>query len=162
MKVRLISALGIIALSVIAWILTFGCQPKLPGPDAVELWNVIGVKSQYKGWGQWPDHKGMQPSKSPHGPFTIIYVNGKGLSSDSVPLPYGTVIVKENYTSDKKLASITVMYKIREFNPRNNDWFWAKYSPDGKVETAGKVASCIQCHLARKDNDYIMAHELKK
>ncbi len=34
-------------------------------------------------------------------------------------------------------AAITVMYKAAGFNPEVGDWFWAKFTPDGKVEAKG-------------------------
>lgn len=39
------------------------------------------------------------------------------------------------------------------------DWFWVKYSPDGKAEASGKVKGCIDCHLRQKDNDLIFNRE---
>jgi hypothetical protein len=32
-----------------------------------------------------------------------------------------------------ELKAITVMYKIKDYNPADGDWFWVKYSPDGKA-----------------------------
>jgi hypothetical protein len=36
-------------------------------------------------------------------------------------LPAPAIVVKENYKSDKKLAAITVMYKVLGFNPEAGD-----------------------------------------
>ncbi len=33
------------------------------------------------------------------------------------PMPAGAIVVKENYMPDKKLAAITVMYKVAGYNP---------------------------------------------
>ena len=68
---------------------------------------------------------------------------------------------KENYTADKKLAALTVMYKVKGYNPQAGDWFWAKYLPDGKIAAEGRVDACIQCHSMAKANDYIMIAPLK-
>lgn len=67
----------------------------------------------------------------------------------------GSIIVKENYTLDKKLAALTVMYKMNKYNPDDGDWFWLKSSSEGKIEASGKVDSCIACHGKRAQNDYI-------
>jgi hypothetical protein len=64
-------------------------------------------------------------------------------------------------TSDKKLVAITVMYKVKGYNPEAGDWFWAKYGPDGKIAAEGKVNSCIECHGAKKANDFIHTAALK-
>lgn len=83
----------------------------------------------------------------------------------------GDLVVKRNYgpegvTKDEVLSdpgthlgSITVMFRREEgFDPDNANWFWAKYLPDGSLDTnpkgmslAGKVAKgadqgCIACH----------------
>lgn len=83
----------------------------------------------------------------------------------------GDLIVKRNFgpvgvTEDEVLAdpenhlgAITVMFRRAEgYDPENQDWFWAKYLPDGSFDKtpngmpmAGKVAKgmdtgCIACH----------------
>lgn len=83
----------------------------------------------------------------------------------------GRVIVKVNHMGEgadidtvhanpnKYVAAYTVMFKKPAgYDPENNDWFWAKYKPDGSLDTnpkgmrlAGRVAKgmdqgCIACH----------------
>jgi len=71
---------------------------------------------------------------------------------------------KGNYMPDKKLAAITVMYKVVGYNPEIGDWFWARYTPDGKVEAEGKSGMadmCIGCHGKAKGNDFLFTGALK-
>lgn len=71
-------------------------------------------------------------------------------------MPYGAILVKENYGKDKKnLLAITPMYKVKGFNPEGDDWYWVKYEPDGKIVTEGKPKGCIDCHEVVKDNNWI-------
>ncbi|CAG34929.1 cytochrome P460 family protein [Desulfotalea psychrophila] len=133
----------------------------MPSATADGLWKKISKESSYKNWSFWPDHKGMQPGRAPHGPFHKVYVNDQALTSEHVPGHYGAIVVKENYGKDKKLKAITVMYKVQDANPVAGDWLWAKYSPSGKAAKFGKVRGCINCHSARADNDYIFVHELQ-
>ena len=90
------------------------------------------------------------------------------------------IVLKRNYGGEgvsidavskdraKFLKSITVMFKREKgYDPENNDWFWAKYKPDGSLATnpkgmplagrvmKGKDKGCIACHSAVKDNDYL-------
>ena len=57
------------------------------------------------------------------------------------------------------LNSVTVMFKRPGYDPQNQDWFWAKYLPDGSLDKnpkgvllAGRVdknntlGGCIACH----------------
>jgi hypothetical protein len=54
------------------------------------------------------------------------------------------------------------MYKVAGYNPEANDWFWAKYKADGTVLKEGKVAGCINCHAAKKANDFVFTSEFVK
>jgi hypothetical protein len=87
------------------------------------------------------------------------------------------IIVKRNYGGEgvsisavandpaKYLKAVTVMLKRPGYDPETGDWFWAKYLPDGSLDTnpagmqlAGKVAKgkpkgCIACHSAAPGGD---------
>jgi len=100
----------------------------------------------------------------------------------------GFAMVKKNYRSDdldpeelehailddprSHLASVTVMYRREAgYDPDHQNWFWAKYAPDGSLMTnpkgmalAGRVAKgkpkgCIACHQAAPGGDYIFTHD---
>ena len=73
----------------------------------------------------------------------------------------GETLNKENYTDDRKLFLITVMYKMRGFNPAGHDWYWIKYKPDGEVRLEGKVEVCINCHVVVAGNDYVFTGSIK-
>jgi hypothetical protein len=70
-------------------------------------------------------------------------------------------VIIDNFKADKKLDAIGVMYKIKGYNPADGDWFWAQFSPDGKVIEEGKIDECIRCHAAQKTNDYVYSSKLK-
>ena len=133
----------------------------MPGADATELWQYITTTSPYTTWDYWADHKGLQEGNAPHAPLHKVYVNVPGLKSIKAPAAIGSIVVKENIGSDKKLKALTVMYKIKGYNPKAGDWFWAKYDPKGKVAKSGKPKGCISCHGSMDDNDYIFVHDFK-
>ena len=135
------------------------CAAQTHQPDASTLWNYITNINDYKQWDSWPDYQGLRKARGPHGPLNRVYVNDKGISSDSAPVNYGAIEVKETYTADKKLKNITVQHKVEGFNPEAGDWYWAMYLPDGSVVKAGRIAGCIGCHAGAKDNDYVMVHK---
>lgn len=70
------------------------------------------------------------------------------------------VTVQKVYDDPNRyLAAVTVMYKREAgYDPENQNWFWAKYLPDGSLDKnpkglqlAGRVAKgrntgCIACH----------------
>lgn len=126
-----------------------------PGPDGAALWEYI---HDYTSWNNWPEHSGMQPGKAPHGKFHVVYVNDKAAAGNTLPLANGAVVVKENYSPEKNLTAITVMYKIEGYNTGAGDWFWVKYAPDGTVQKEGKPGGCIGCHSPAAANDFVIIH----
>lgn len=137
-------------------------QGELPAADAQAVWTYVTETSPYTEWGTWPDEsfKGFLPSGAPHSMVVKIFVNDIGLSVASRfpgEMPEGTIIAKDNYmgkTVDDPgmLGAVTIMYKVKGYNPEGNDWFWAKIKPDGTVDAAGKPAGCIGCHLGISTN----------
>ena len=134
---------------------------EMPGSDPVSLWNYITKVSPYKQWSFWPDHQGMQPGRAPHGRLHKVYVNDRALNSVKPPVQYGSIEVKENYNKKRELKAITVMYKVNGYNPKDGDWFWVKYTPEGKAKPFGKPGGCIGCHGTRASNDFILVHEFR-
>ncbi|HIP82400.1 MAG TPA: hypothetical protein EYH36_02295 [Desulfocapsa sulfexigens] len=153
--------LGCLVVAMTMSVACFTVAEDMPGPDGEALWNHISKVSPYTEWGYWDDHKGMIEGRAPHGKYHKVFVNKKGIDSVSAPVQYGTIQVKENYGKKKDLKAITVMYKVKDYNPKSGDWFWAKYSPAGKVLKAGKLKGCIGCHSTRVANDFVLVHEFK-
>ncbi|MBI4296041.1 MAG: cytochrome P460 family protein [Chloroflexi bacterium] len=148
-------------------VIAVACKPApaLPAANGTALLNYITRENDYTKWKMWPGRDALYVGKSePHGAFLTTYVTDTAFSAiegKKGSIPYGSIIVKENYTPDKKLAAVTVMYKVKGFDPEHKDWFWLEYFPDGKIEFSGKVDMCNSCHGARKENDYIFTSDLK-
>ncbi len=131
-------------------------------PDSV--YDYIKAKSPYTDWKLWPGKERRSAGSGQHGAHITIYLNdlaaaavkkGKGMPPESL-------IVMENFSKEKKLSSISVMYKVMDYNPTAGNWFWAEYSAEGKNMKAGKVQGCIDCHEAKKKNDYVMIEDFVK
>lgn len=136
----------------------------MPQADAAALWAFIHSVSPYWNWAQWPGKSGLYKGREPHGALLQTFVNPKaqrGVYGRTGRVPDEGIIVKENYMPGRRLAAITVMYKVRGYNPSDGDWFWVKYAPDGKVLKAGRPKGCIGCHGAKKDNDYLMTSDIR-
>ena len=112
---------------------------------------------------------------APHGAMLETFYSSAKIGDHN-----GALIVKRNYgpadvevdqiiaDPGKHLGAITVMYKREAgFDADNQDWFWAKFLPDGSLDKnpkgmslAGKVAKgmdkgCIACHSGAGGDDYI-------
>ncbi len=148
----------IVCAVLLAGITAFAQAGDMPGPDAEALWTYITKTDPYCKWEYWPDHQGMQPGRSPHGPMHEIRVNHTAMVKGH-PKQAGAIVIKDNFSKEKKLLAVTVMYKIQDYNPMAGDWFWVKYGPDGTVLKAGKPKGCIACHGSRADMDYIMVSD---
>lgn len=134
--------------------------PAAKGKEVIDYLN----QSNYQSWQLWPGKTKLYEGRHPHGAFLTTYVS-KGaytaIEGKTGEIPNGDFIVKENYTPEKKLAAVTVMYKQAGYNPEGGDWFWLKYAPDGTVQKEGKVGGCIGCHTAVKNNDWLFLGPVK-
>ena len=135
----------------------------LPDTTAEAVWSYLQTVNYEDAWSMWPGTTALYPGTEPHGALLTTYVNPaaeEGLAAEMEMLPEDAIVVKENYQPDRTLAAVTIMYKVQGYDPEHNDWFWAKYGPEGAVESAGRVPGCIECHGERADNDYIWSDTL--
>ena len=154
-KQNIIVFLAVIVLTVMSMVAFFiGCTPPRPGPDGRQLYNYITIENNDREWKIWPGKGALYQADPLHGAFLTTYVTDatfseiqgkKGIISD------GGIIVKENYTLEKKLEALTVMYKVKGYDASNNDWFWVKYAANGRIDAEGKLEGCTQCHYQQRD-----------
>lgn len=125
--------------------------------SASSLWDQI---EGHRNWGFFDDHVGLQKGESPHGKFIARYINGVAQSDQDSP-PYGSIIVKENYTARDTaiLDSYTVMKRIEGYDAENGDWFWARYDKKGNLTHSGKVAMCFDCHFDADGDDFVFLND---
>jgi len=138
-------------------------------------------------WGTLSDAGLAGPGAAVSKPYEGQHPHGAVLDTIERPLTVdghtGVAIVKRNYGGEgvsiqnvyndpgKYLKSVTVMYRREAgYDPDNANWFWAKYKPDGSLDTnpkgmklAGRVAKgmnagCIACHTGAPGGDYVFNH----
>ncbi len=139
------------------------------------VWSSI--ENYRENWDSFPGWEGWREGGTPHGAWLKYYANSTAVNN-AEQLPPGSVIIKENYPEQdaNKLGPVTVMVRIRDYDQETYDWFWAKYLPDGSLDTndagvqlAGKVAKgagedgqdagCIGCHAGAGGDDYFFAND---
>ncbi|MEQ9618854.1 MAG: hypothetical protein RIG61_06740 [Deltaproteobacteria bacterium] len=131
--------------------------------QAAQLWSTIQDAKYQDNWALFPGKGKLYKGTEPHGMLLTTYVNetaDQALKSGAKELPMGSILIKENYMPDEKLAAITVMDKRGD---DKDDWFWVKFNPDGTVATmemekdgkkmttsvaGGKHTMCAMCHAA--------------
>lgn len=132
-----------------------GQPPQDDQAHAQQLWEEI---QGYEQWPLFPGTEKLYEGTEPHGALLTTYVNQTALdalSAGNLPLPEGSVIVKENYSPEQQLMAVTLMSKKADFAPDAGNWFWVKRLADGTIEAAGAVEGCIGCHGAGEGNDFI-------
>lgn len=141
-----------------------GLKSTMPIPSGGDLRHHIIGLAPYKKWDKWPGKGEMYKGTEPHGAFLTTYVNDIALTSinNMKGMDNNAIIVKENYSPDKKLIAVHVMYKVKGYNPDGGDWFWVKYGADFEIAAEGKVKGCLDCHTKAKDNDYIFTGKVIK
>ncbi|WP_404362601.1 cytochrome P460 family protein [Marinobacter sp.] len=138
-------------------------------------------------WKQLEKHNLIGENRTMSAPYEGVHPHGAFLDtierSFKVEGNTGPVIVKRNYggeelskekvwdSPDEYLQAVTVMYQREGYDPDNNNWFYAKYKPDGSIDTnpkdmklAGRVgknmkAGCIACHANAPGEDFVFAHD---
>ncbi|OFC38312.1 hypothetical protein BAE29_01445 [Acidithiobacillus caldus] len=69
----------------------------------------------------------------------------------------GSLVVKENYNSRKRLVGVTAMLKLRGYDAGDRNWVMAAYKPSGANVAFGKVGTCIACHVLVRQQDFVFA-----
>lgn len=142
---------------------------------ANKVWKAI------EGYETWPMISDFYPGRSPHGKVLRLTYNVVNIDGE----PYH-IIIKDNYggegvnvekvanadSPEDYLGAVTIMLQREEgYDPENNNWFWAKYLPDGTLDKnpkgmslAGRVAKgmnagCIACHSTAKDDDMLFVND---
>ena len=141
---------------------TRGQAPVRKEAFEVRMWKYLNSVC-YEQWSPALDDGDFQKSEAPHGALVKTYMN-RTAAGHPKKLPHGSVIIKENYSPDKKLMAITLMYRTKDYNPEGNDWYWIKYdakgnvaqmdTPKGKMKLAGKAKGCIECHSGAEGDDF--------
>ena len=163
-RVMLIALLMTIALSLCTPGLVLAGSEAMPSAEGQAVYDYIIKTKPYQQWALFPGKDKLYKGQHPHGALLTTYVNDvalKGVDNKVGTLADGAMIVKENYTPDKTLAAVTVMYRVKGYDPEAGDWFWAKYQADGSIAKEGKVAGCIGCHTAVVGNDWIFTGPVK-
>jgi len=172
--------------------------PDSGGKDAPSFGTAEDVLYAEKIWGVMEDGRlvGKQENElepffggaKPHGMILELVYRSIEVNSHD-----GLIVVKKNYDGigvtvesvkgnrSKYLSSITIMFQRESgYDNDNQNWFWAKYNPDGSlfskkfdarvVQMAGRIwkgesfeqnRGCLYCHRSAGGGDYIFYPEIK-
>ncbi len=119
---------------------------KAPEEIATELWTLINTE-QYQQWKEMPGPGALTKDADKKKSYTKTYANDiayETIEQKSQSLPPGSIIVKEKYDDQDQLQSISAMINLGGDDPKDINWFWAQYSPDGKLLNSGQSGPGIK------------------
>jgi hypothetical protein len=111
-------------------------------------------------------------AKSPHrlysdSAYCNVFVNDEAkqplLEGEGV-YPVGAYIVKqklESADSTRGVLYTTMRKRESGYDPEHGDWEYAIRDGQGLVLAEGRIGSCIECHEAYKETDYVTREYLK-
>ena len=114
----------------------------------------------YQAWDAPPDFDGWVDGSTVHGKFVRFYMNSI-MAQDPANPPLGSIIVKEGFSKqdEDSLSALTVMQKVEGYELESDGWFFARYSPSGKMTHAGVPSGCVDCHFDAEGDDYLFVND---
>jgi hypothetical protein len=90
----------------------------------------------------------------PHGLVVTIYLNDTAYRSlnEAKGMAAGSMIVVADYGGP---TAFELMYKLPGYDPKGGDWYWLSSEDGWTPSVFGRVDSCLDCHKAAKDKDYL-------
>lgn len=86
-------------------------------------------------------------------PYRSIHPDENG---SGVKISVGTVIVREVYGADGKVAKLTLMAKgPTGYDPTIGDWWFGEADPQANPMKMGRLTECHGCHVPRAGDDYL-------
>lgn len=161
--------------SILTWILLLlvvpgllvvrgGCNREEDRPLGEQLASTVLEEDPYLEWGQFPGSEGFIEAGFPHGPEVRVFINDvieQSLDQPKEEFPYGSIILKENDDEGDIFGlgnTLDIMWKVQDYDPQHNDWFWVNMNRDGNINFQGSLQACTACHRQARDNDYIFLY----
>ena len=147
-------------------------RPPTPEEFYDSFWrHIVKPDAAYNTWTVFQWDKPDDMLENPHGTFSKTYAN-KIAADDPAKLPIGSVLVREDYDAKRKRLSISVMYRVKDYDPAHVNWYWMQFTENGEIARtpekegkkpiAGKVSSCSNCHAKAPGKDFVFSNLLPK
>ena len=109
------------------------------------------------------------PGDPHHDYFCHVYITDDGVNTMKSGLgtyPVGTIIIKQKLADKqgKKIELYTLMRKMEAgYDPEHGDWEYSVVDKRAKtVLSRGRTDSCIECHQAHYETDYVTRAYLQR
>ncbi|MBS1985405.1 MAG: cytochrome P460 family protein [Bdellovibrionales bacterium] len=142
-------------------------RPQTPEEFYSSFWSFIVKKdAAYNTWNVIKPESLAEGVENPHSTISKTYAS-KSAADDPKEFPMGSILIREDYDANRKRQSISVMYRIKDYDKDHGNWYWIKYLENGTVARgtdnkaiAGKVTTCIECHGKARGKDFVFSNDL--
>lgn len=144
-------------------------RPQTPEEFYDTFWRYLVKKdAAYNTWKALDHEPPKDEIENPHSTVSRTYAN-EVAAKDPESLPFGSILVREDYDDKRKRQSISVLYRVKDYDKEHGNWYYLRFTETGSVmkgkdnkPLAGKAASCIECHAKAGGTDYVFANDALK
>ena len=141
-------------------------RPQTPEEFHDTFWRYLVKKdAAYNTWKALEHEPPKDEVENPHSIVSRTYANDVA-TKDSVNLPLGSILVREDYDDKLKRQSVSVLYRVKDYDKEHGNWYYLRFTETGTVmkgqdskPLAGKVASCIACHAKAGGKDFVFSND---
>ena len=141
-------------------------RPQTPEEFYDTFWRYLVKKdAAYNTWKSLDHEPPKEEVENPHGSVSRTYAN-EVAAKDPENLPFGSILVREDYDDKRKRQSISVLYRVKDYDKEHGNWYYLRFTETGAVKKgqdnkslAGKVTSCIECHAKASGKDFVFAND---
>lgn len=142
-------------------------RPQTPEEFYDTFWRYLVKKdAAYNTWKALDHEPPKEEIENPHGTVSRTYAN-EVAAKDPENLPPGSILVREDYDDKRKRQSISVLYRVKDYDKEHGNWYYLRFTETGAVmkgkdskPLAGKVTSCIECHAKAGGKDYVFSNDV--
>ena len=140
-------------------------RPQTPAEFYANFWqHIMKPGAAYNTWKPLDHEPPNVEVENPHGNESPTYANDVA-AKDPKNLPVGSILVREDYDDQRQRQSISVLYRVKDYDPEHGNWYYLRFTETGAVmrgtdnkPLAGKVASCIDCHARASGKDFVFSN----
>ncbi len=144
-------------------------RPQTPEEFFDTFWRYLVKKdAAYNTWKALDHEPPKEEIENPHGNVSRTYANDVA-AKDAENLPFGSILVREDYDDKRKRQSISVLYRVKDYDKEHGNWYYLRFTETGAImkgkdtkPLAGKVASCIECHAKASGKDFVFSNDALK
>ena len=148
---------------------TRATRPQTPEEFHDTFWRYLVKKdAAYNTWKALEHELPKDEVENPHSTVSRTYAN-EVAAKDPEKLPLGSILVREDYDDKRKRQSVSVLYRVKDYDKEHGNWYYLRFTETGAVmkgqdtkPLAGKVASCIACHAKAGGKDFVFSNDALK